>query len=89
MHSMSMDEADSTFAGVKVYRRIIIFSIIQNDILAAKRPVSYMTDVVFFLSCHVVTEKRRSRFAYCVIKYMYEPIDIRGKSIIKYTASNH
>ena len=38
---MSIYQADSTFAGVKVYMKIIIISIIYNDTLAAKRPVSY------------------------------------------------
>ena len=42
---------------------------------------------MFFHLCHVVTEWRHSRFAYYVIKY--KPIDIRGKSIINDTASNH
>ena len=41
---MSMDKADSTFAGVKVYMRIIIVRIIYNDTLAAKRPDLYMTE---------------------------------------------
>ena len=37
-----MDKADSTFAGVKVYMRIIISSIIYDDTLAAKQ-----TDFVY------------------------------------------
>ena len=38
---MSIDKAVSTLAGVKMYIRIIIISIIYNDTLAATRPVSY------------------------------------------------
>ena len=44
---MSIDQAVSTFAGVKMYMSIIIISIIYNDTLAAKIPVSYMTDICY------------------------------------------
>ena len=53
--SMRIDNAASTFAGVKKNMKIIFISIFYNDILAAKRPVSYMTECMLMLhfSFHV------------------------------------
>ena len=56
---MSMAQADSTLAGVKVYVRIIIVRIIYYDTSSQDTGFAYIGvtgNVVFFLSNHIVTE---------------------------------